>query len=35
MVSIHHVGYWVEDLAAAVEHAVDTLGIGPFSFMIT
>jgi catechol 2,3-dioxygenase-like lactoylglutathione lyase family enzyme len=26
----HHVGYWVPDLAAAVEKAARTLGIGPF-----
>jgi methylmalonyl-CoA/ethylmalonyl-CoA epimerase len=27
---MHHLGYWVEDLDAAVEHATKTLGIGPF-----
>jgi catechol 2,3-dioxygenase-like lactoylglutathione lyase family enzyme len=27
---IHHVGYWVDDLDAAVERAVRTLGVGPF-----
>jgi catechol 2,3-dioxygenase-like lactoylglutathione lyase family enzyme len=26
----HHFGYWVPDLAAAVERAARTLGIGPF-----
>jgi catechol 2,3-dioxygenase-like lactoylglutathione lyase family enzyme len=26
----HHFGYWVPDLAAAVEEKVRTLGIGPF-----
>jgi catechol 2,3-dioxygenase-like lactoylglutathione lyase family enzyme len=26
----HHLGYWVPDLAAAVEKASRTLGIGPF-----
>ena len=27
---LHHVGYWVEDLDAAVDRAVRTLGVGPF-----
>ncbi len=27
---LHHVGYWVGDLAEAVDRAVDTLGVGPF-----
>jgi catechol 2,3-dioxygenase-like lactoylglutathione lyase family enzyme len=27
---IHHVGYWVDDLDAAVDRAVRTLGVGPF-----
>lgn len=30
MPSLHHVGYWVEDLDQAVERAVQTLGVGPF-----
>lgn len=27
---MHHIGYWVPDLAAAAERAARTLGIGPF-----
>jgi catechol 2,3-dioxygenase-like lactoylglutathione lyase family enzyme len=27
---VHHVGYWVPDLAAAAEQAARTLGVGPF-----
>jgi catechol 2,3-dioxygenase-like lactoylglutathione lyase family enzyme len=27
---MHHLGYWVDDLDAAVEQATRTLGIGPF-----
>lgn len=27
---MHHIGYWVPDLAAAAAHARDTLGVGPF-----
>jgi hypothetical protein len=27
---MHHVGYWVPDLAAAAAHARETLGVGPF-----
>jgi len=27
---VHHVGYWVPDLASAAEEAARTLGIGPF-----
>jgi catechol 2,3-dioxygenase-like lactoylglutathione lyase family enzyme len=27
---VHHVGYWVPDLAAAAETASRTLGVGPF-----
>jgi hypothetical protein len=27
---MHHVGYWVPDLAAAAAHARVTLGVGPF-----
>ncbi|WP_426560613.1 VOC family protein [Angustibacter sp. McL0619] len=27
---LHHIGYWVEDLGAAVDLAVRTLGVGPF-----
>jgi catechol 2,3-dioxygenase-like lactoylglutathione lyase family enzyme len=27
---IHHIGYWVDDLDAAVARAVDTVGVGPF-----
>ena len=27
---MHHVGYWVPDLAAAAERAARTLGVGPF-----
>ena len=30
MHGLHHIGYWVPDLEAAVDHAVRTLGIGPF-----
>ena len=30
MTGLHHLGYWVEDLDAAVERAVRTLGVGPF-----
>ena len=30
MTALHHVGYWVPDLAEAVDRAVATLGIGPF-----
>jgi hypothetical protein len=30
MAPVHHIGYWVEDLPAAVDRAVETLGIGPF-----
>jgi catechol 2,3-dioxygenase-like lactoylglutathione lyase family enzyme len=27
---MHHIGYWVDDLEAAVERATRTLGVGPF-----
>jgi hypothetical protein len=27
---VHHVGYWVEDLDAAVQRSIETLGVGPF-----
>ncbi|HEY0000687.1 MAG TPA: VOC family protein, partial [Actinoplanes sp.] len=30
MTALHHIGYWVPDLAEAVDRAVETLGIGPF-----
>jgi catechol 2,3-dioxygenase-like lactoylglutathione lyase family enzyme len=30
MSGFHHLGYWVDDLDAAVERAVRTLGVGPF-----
>jgi catechol 2,3-dioxygenase-like lactoylglutathione lyase family enzyme len=30
MNGIHHLGYWVPDLAAGAEKAARTLGIGPF-----
>jgi catechol 2,3-dioxygenase-like lactoylglutathione lyase family enzyme len=30
MTALHHVGYWVDDLDAAVERAASTLGVGPF-----
>jgi catechol 2,3-dioxygenase-like lactoylglutathione lyase family enzyme len=30
MTGLHHVGYWVEDLDAAVERAARALGVGPF-----
>ncbi|BEP13358.1 hypothetical protein acdb102_16690 [Acidothermaceae bacterium B102] len=30
MTSLHHVGYWVDDLEAAVDRAVRTLRVGPF-----
>lgn len=30
MVAVHHFGYWVDDLAEAVDRAVQTLGVGPF-----
>ena len=28
--TLHHIGYWVEDLATGVERAVRDLGVGPF-----
>lgn len=31
MTAFHHLGYWVEDLDAAVERAIRTLGVGPFA----
>jgi catechol 2,3-dioxygenase-like lactoylglutathione lyase family enzyme len=31
MTAFHHLGYWVDDLDAAVERAIRTLGVGPFS----
>jgi catechol 2,3-dioxygenase-like lactoylglutathione lyase family enzyme len=30
MTALHHIGYWVDDLEAAVSRAVRDLGIGPF-----
>jgi catechol 2,3-dioxygenase-like lactoylglutathione lyase family enzyme len=27
---LHHIGYWVDDLDAAIDRAVHTLGVGPF-----
>ena len=30
MTGLHHIGYWVPDLEAAVAKAVRMLGIGPF-----
>jgi len=27
---LHHIGYWVDDLAEAAEHAREMLGVGPF-----
>lgn len=30
MYPLHHVGYWVDDLDAAVDRAVRILGVGPF-----
>jgi catechol 2,3-dioxygenase-like lactoylglutathione lyase family enzyme len=30
MTALHHIGYWVDDLEAAVARAVRDLGIGPF-----
>lgn len=30
MPPLHHVGYWVDDLASAMERAVRSLGVGPF-----
>ena len=27
---VHHIGYWVDDLEAAVDRAVAALGVGPF-----
>ncbi|HEY7010158.1 MAG TPA: VOC family protein [Jatrophihabitantaceae bacterium] len=27
---LHHIGYWVDDLADAVDRATRTLGVGPF-----
>jgi len=31
MTAFHHLGYWVDDLDAAVERAIRTLGVGPFA----
>ncbi|GAA2644700.1 VOC family protein [Paractinoplanes durhamensis] len=31
MTEIHHIGYWVDDLAAAVDWAGRVLGAGPFT----
>ncbi len=31
MTAFHHLGYWVDDLDAAVDRAIRTLGIGPFA----
>jgi catechol 2,3-dioxygenase-like lactoylglutathione lyase family enzyme len=30
MTQLHHIGYWVDDLDAAMERASRTLGVGPF-----
>lgn len=30
---LHHIGYWVDDLAAAMDHARALLGVGPFTVM--
>jgi catechol 2,3-dioxygenase-like lactoylglutathione lyase family enzyme len=30
---LHHVGYWVEDLDAAMAHATALLGVGPFQVL--
>ncbi len=30
MTTLHHIGYWVNDLEAAVARAVRDLGVGPF-----
>ena len=30
MTAFHHLGYWVDDLDAAVDRAIRTLGVGPF-----
>lgn len=30
MTGVHHIGYWVDDLAEGVDRAVRTLGVGPF-----
>lgn len=30
MTTLHHIGYWVDDLGAAVARAARDLGIGPF-----
>ena len=30
MTGLHHIGYWVSDLAVAAERAARALGIGPF-----
>lgn len=31
--ALHHIGYWVDDLAAAVEWAEQSLGAGPFTVL--
>jgi hypothetical protein len=31
--AFHHIGYWVDDLHAAMAHATELLGVGPFSVL--
>jgi methylmalonyl-CoA/ethylmalonyl-CoA epimerase len=30
---LHHIGYWVDDLPAAMAHATELLGVGPFKVL--
>src|SRR5690349_7228695 len=30
---LHHIGYWVDDLATAIERARTVLGVGPFTVL--
>jgi methylmalonyl-CoA/ethylmalonyl-CoA epimerase len=30
---LHHIGYWVDDLDAAMAHATELLGVGPFKVL--
>ena len=30
---LHHIGYWVDDLDAAMAHASELLGVGPFTVL--
>jgi catechol 2,3-dioxygenase-like lactoylglutathione lyase family enzyme len=31
--AFHHIGYWVDDLDAAMAHATELLGVGPFTVL--